>query len=453
MNLNETFLTEKKLNELQENIDAVFLVTNATFICLMQCGFACLEAGSIRSKNVTNIMMKNILDIFISCLAFWIIGYALAYGEGSSFAGNSFWGSFQMPANKFPHWFFQFVFAATAATLVSGAAAERCNFVAYLIYSALISGLIYPIAAHWVWAPSGWLLNLGYYDFAGSGPVHLLGGACAGVAAALLGPRIGRFEGESMPGHSIPLIGIGGMILITGFIAFNGGSLGTMTSPGAGNTISIVAANTIMAGSGGAFLGFVSAKLGIIKPKSWNFSSTLNAAFTGMVSICASADDLNFLSSFIMGIIGGLIYYGFHFLMLHLKIDDPLDATAVHFGGGVWGVVAGPIFKSNGLLYIANKKNLMNFTYNIIGALAIFFWALITSLILFGTMKYFNILRVSKKEEIEGLDITKHKEQAYRIMEGWHSSNNYFMQTGTNNFKTLNTVQNYTNEGFQLEHL
>mgnify|MGYP002716452777 FL=1 len=261
-------------------------------------------------------------------MAFWIIGYALAYGEGSSFAGNSFWGSFQMPANKFPHWFFQFVFAATAATLVSGAAAERCNFVAYLIYSALISGtvyannsfyntleniailiyisgLIYPIAAHWVWAPSGWLLNLGYYDFAGSGPVHLLGGACAGVAAALLGPRIGRFEGENMPGHSIPvsdyfiykifdlkkkyyifflkLIGIGGMILITGFIAFNGGSLGTMTSPGAGNTISIVAANTIMAGSGGAFLGFVSAKLGIIKPKSWNFSSTLNAAFTGMV--------------------------------------------------------------------------------------------------------------------------------------------------------------------------
>ncbi|KAL0271894.1 UNVERIFIED_CONTAM: hypothetical protein PYX00_005058 [Menopon gallinae] len=251
----------------------------------MQCGFACLEAGSIRTKNVTNIIMKNMLDIFISCLAYWMVGYAFAYGRGNPFIGLTYWAGAGIPKNKYSHWFFQFVFAATAATIVSGAVAERCNFVAYIVYSAVISGVIYPVVSHWVWAKGGWLIDMGYTDFAGSGAVHLLGGACSLIAAMLLGPRIGRFERVEMPGHSIPLVGIGGLILITGFLAFNGGSLGTITTFDAGSSISMVISNTVVGGTSAAGIALIAGRTGLAGPKSWNFSLTLNGALTGMVGV------------------------------------------------------------------------------------------------------------------------------------------------------------------------
>ncbi|KAK6625454.1 hypothetical protein RUM43_005752 [Polyplax serrata] len=386
----------------------------------------------------------------ISCLAYWLIGYAIAYGDGNSFMGLTFWAGVQIPRVRFSHWFFQFVFAATAATLVSGAAAERCNFVAYLVYSAVISGFIYPTVAHWAWAPTGWLLTLGYSDFAGSGPVHMLGGVCSAVAAYFLGPRIGRFEGEEMPGHSVPLIGIGGMILITGFLAFNGGSLGTMTTPGAGAEISIVCANTVMAGAGGALMGLIFFRLGVVKPRCWNFSMTLNAAFSGMVCVCASADSVKLWGALVMGITGGLVYFGLHFLILHCKIDDPLDATSVHFGGGLWGVLAGPIFKANGILYGPNKENLM---VRSDAALlqTIFTWSLGTATLMFGLLKYFGLLRVTAEEEIRGLDLTKHNEPAYP-KEGWPQNTNRYKVDG-NCIKTSRPKADYTNEIFQMEHM
>ncbi|KAJ9592288.1 hypothetical protein L9F63_001184, partial [Diploptera punctata] len=324
------------------------------------------------------------------------------------------------------HWFFQFVFAATAATIVSGAVAERCNFMAYIVYSIGISGIVYPPISHWVWTEEGWLKQMGYVDFSGCGPVHLLGGVCSFFGAAFLGPRIGRFtskydnsEKEEIVGHSMPLVGIGGMILIAGFLSFNGGSLGSMTNPGDGDIIARVISNTILGGTGGSIVMLLASKLGLFGPSCWSFTHTLNAALIGMICIvCAGVNNLTMWGAVLCGVTSTPVYMLIHYLMVRFKVDDPLDAVAVHFGGGLWGLIAASIFDNSGLILGEINESAMLLANRMIGAVTIIVWGSAASCIMFGVLKFMGKLRVSEEQEIKGLDIAMHNEPGYPPM-GW----------------------------------
>ncbi|XP_023714902.1 putative ammonium transporter 1 isoform X3 [Cryptotermes secundus] len=281
-------------------------------------------------------------------------------------------------------------------------------------------GFIYPPVTHWAWTDEGWLNKLGYVDFAGSGPIHLLGGVCSFCAALFLGPRLGRFGAgkEQIVGHSVPLTGIGGMLLIVGFLSFNGGSLGTITNPGDGATVARVMINTLLGASGGSMIILASTKTGLFGPSTWNFSLTLNAAITGMVSVCASVNKMEFWASFLTGVIAGVVFINIHYFMLWCKVDDPLDAVAVHFGGGFWGVISASLFSHGGIAYGANKQAAMFLAYEMVGACAIISWGWAASCVMFGTLKLLGKLRVSEEDEQKGLDIAMHNEPGYHPM-GW----------------------------------
>ncbi|PSN38278.1 putative ammonium transporter 1 [Blattella germanica] len=350
---NNTALVELVLNmnkemiDLKNGIDDVFIISNGIIVCLMQCGFACLEAGAVRSKNATNIIMKNIMDIFISSVAYWLVGYALAYGEGNAVIGYTHWAGIGIDYGKMAHWFFQCIFAATAATIVSGAVAERCNYIAYITYSAVISGIVYPPITHWVWTDEGWLNKLGYIDYSGCGPVHLLGGVCSFFGALFIGPRIGRFgnkynhpDKEEIVGHSVP------------------------------------------------------------------------------VSVCAGADNMAMWASFLSGAIVAPIYMGIHYGMLMMKVDDPLDAVAVHLGAGFWGLLSASLFGYGGIVYGVTNEAALRLWWRIVGAAIIILWGSIASCIMFGILKSCGKLRVTEEQELKGLDIAMHNEPGYPI-QGW----------------------------------
>ncbi|VVC43294.1 Ammonium transporter,Ammonium transporter AmtB-like domain [Cinara cedri] len=411
-------VTQLELDALKFNIDNMFLIVNGIIVSFMQAGFACLEAGYVQPKNVTNILMKNILDLFFCAISYWLIGYGLAYGGGGcGYYGKEYFASVGMPEIKNGVWFFQYVFAATAATIISGAVAERCNFIAYVFYSVIISGFTYPIVSHWVWSSDGWLLKLGYTDFSGAGAVHMLAGTCSFVAALFIGPRIGRFGNfngsNEYSGHSMPLVATGTMLLISGFLSFNGGSLGHITEPGDGVIVANSVSNTILGGSGAAVLMLILSNFGLAGKSKWPFAMTVNAILIGMVSVCGGVDQYTRLSSLIIGAIGCLVYLVLQWLVPFIKVDDPLECTAVHFGGGLWGVIAVPLFVKGG--FWNNRDSMSLLISNSIGAGSIIAWSTVNSVILFGFLRVFDLLRVSKDKEIAGLDMSLHKEQAYPV--------------------------------------
>lgn len=395
----------------------------------MQPGFALLECGAVRSKNATNILVKNMLDAFIAGVAYWLFGWAFAYGEGNSFIGYGSFAIHDLEEDKYATWFFQYVFAATAATIVSGSLAERCNTTAYFTYSFIISGFIYPVVSRWAWHDDGWL-KVGndygnYQDFAGSGAVHLCGGACALIGALLLGPRIGRFHPDTgepidIRGHSVPLTVTGGMILLVGFLAFNGGSLGHITHPGDGHTIAQVIANTTISGCFGGLTALLLVRIGVLgEPKVISMVHSMNGALAGMVSICAGVNNFHLWQSALIGIFASIVYILVHILVLKLKIDDPLDAIAVHLGGGLWGLIGAPIFaKKDGIILIGSQRSGYDLAWNIAGAIVIFTWSSGLSILMFGALKLTRQLRIDADTEIQGLDIVKHNEPAYPA-ESW----------------------------------
>ncbi|XP_026282722.1 putative ammonium transporter 1 [Frankliniella occidentalis] len=411
--------------DLRDNIDDVFLIGNGIVVVLMQAGFTCLEAGSVRSKNVTNIVLKNVLDMFISGVLYWLVGFALAFGSGSgplgSFFGGSLWagGGVGDPGQpRMSKWFFQFTFAATAATIISGAVAERCRFVTYLCYSATISGLVYPTVSHWAWHPDGWLNTLGFRDFAGSGVVHLLGGACALAGCVFLGPRRGRFVGgevQDLAGHSTPLTGVGALILAAGFLGFNGGSQGSITAAGDGVAVSTAVVNTVLSGAGGALCGLFAVRVGALSSPAWGFAVPTNAMLAGMVSVCGSVNSLAMWAAVVTGAVGAVFFLVLHSLLLRLQVDDPLDAAPVHLGAGLWGLFAGPLLSPDGILHSVTKESLMYLACNAAGALAILVWSLCCSAIMFTILRVSGLLRVSEDEEIKGLDVSVHKEPGYPV--------------------------------------
>nr|XP_053630022.1 putative ammonium transporter 1 [Cherax quadricarinatus] len=403
---------------LQKNMDMIFLIVFGILITLLQCGFAFLEAGAVRSKNTTNILIKNMLDILLGGLAYWLVGFPLAFGEGNSFCGTVYWASYGLDDNMMAFWFFQFVFAATAATIVSGSMAERCSFNAYFIYSVALTGLVYPVVSHWAWSERGWLYHLPYQDFAGSGVVHLTGGVAALVGAVTLGPRLGRFDtgASEIRGHSLPLSALGGFILLFGFLAFNGGSQASISQEGDGAAVARAVVNTVLSGcSGGVAVLLIYRSSLCGSPSTWSFLMTLNGSLTGMVSICAGCNVVRPWGAVVIGLVAGAVFLGIHFLLPKLRVDDPLDAVAVHMGGGLWGLVAVAIFQSDGLIYGGSGEVL---AWNIVGALAILGWSGGLCLILFGSLRQLDMLRVPPELETRGLDILKHGEAAYPA-EAW----------------------------------
>ncbi|KAK3101388.1 hypothetical protein FSP39_003194 [Pinctada imbricata] len=426
-------MAEQISSEVLQNLDVMFLIVTGMFVFFMQCGFAFLEAGAVRSKNATNILIKNVMDSFVSGVSYWLFGYAFAYGDGSSankFIGFKHFASHEMESETFASWFFQYTFAATAATIVSGAVAERCEFIAYFTYSIFITGFIYPVVTHWAWG-GGWLsqgmdysaLNgtvVNYQDFAGSGVVHVLGGVAALVGAILLGPRLGRFHKESgtigqLRGHSVPIAALGGFILFFGFLAFNGGSQLSITNKGDGAAVALSVVNTIISASFAAFGSLIINRLNFLG-SSWSLLATINGALTGMVAACAGCNAMAPWGACILGIISSIVYTSVSYLLKKLRIDDPLDAVAVHLGGGTWGVIAIAFLdKEEGIFVAGDLKSGYKLAWQLIGWSSIVGWSAVLSLIIFGLLKLCKVLRVPAEIEEKGLDIPKHKEPAYPV--------------------------------------
>ncbi len=401
--------------ELQGNINIVWTCIAAFLVFFMQPGFAMVECGFTRAKNAVNILMKNLMDFSVGSVAFFLIGFGLMFGESNGLFGTTLFGLGGVEKGGGWNWtflIFQTVFAATAATIVSGAMAERTKFTGYLVYSFFISLFIYPIFGSWAWGGlldgGGWLEKLGFLDFAGSTVVHSVGGWLALAGAIVLGPRIGKYTPDGKPkaimGHNIPLAALGVFILWFGWFGFNPGSTTTGDS-----SIGYIAVTTNLSAAAGAIVAMFTAWIVMKKPDA---SMTLNGALAGLVAITAPCDAVSPMASILIGVIAGvLVVCSVLFVDRVLKIDDPVGAFSVHGVCGVWGTLSCGLFNMDtGLFYGGGLKQL---GVQALGAGAGFLWAFGLGLALFYGIKMTIGLRVSEDEEKKGLDIGEHGMEAY----------------------------------------
>ncbi|MCX7770185.1 MAG: ammonium transporter [Proteobacteria bacterium] len=402
----------KKIETVQKNANFVWTLVAAFFVFFMQAGFAMVETGLTRAKNAVNIMMKNLMDYVLGSVAFFFIGFGLMFGTNpTGFIGTDGFMLSDYAKDKdlwlFAFWMFQVVFAATSATIVSGAMAERTKFIAYLIYSFVISAVIYPIFGSWCWGGlyhgKGWLEKMGFIDFAGSTVVHSIGGWAALAGAIVLGPRIGKFDAsgkpKAIPGHSITLATLGVFILWFGWFGFNPGSTTV-----AGGDAAKIAVNTNLAAATGGLGALITAWILFKKPEA---TMSLNGVLAGLVAITAPCNNVSALSSLIIGFLAGIIVViSVLFIEKVLKVDDPVGAVSVHGVCGAFGTLCAAIFNEAGfsmqLLYV-----------QALGVICAFLWSFILCFILFKIIALTVGLRVSKEEEMEGLDITEHGNIAY----------------------------------------
>jgi len=381
-------------------VNEVWIVLAAVLVMFMQAGFALVEAGFTRAKNAGNIIMKNFMDFSVGGITYWAFGFALAYG-GSTLGGFLAYGDvfFFNDESLASTWFFQVVFAATAATIISGAVAGRVKFSSYLMYTPFITGFIYPIVTHWVWNSDGWLAQLGFYDFAGSGVVHMLGGVAALAGVLVVGPRIGRFDKDgkpkAIPGHSITLGALGVFILWFGWYGFNAGS----TLAAVGENIAVPAVTTTLAACAGSLGAMLTAWVVVGKP---DVGFTINGALAGLVGITAGTAAISFGLSIVTGLIAGVIMVLSVIGLERLGFDDPVGAISVHGTSGLWGLIAVALFSAEA-----------NLGDQLIGAAAIIAWAFITSFIVFKGIDLLVGMRVSPEEERAGLDRSEHGGEAY----------------------------------------
>jgi Amt family ammonium transporter len=412
-----TAFGEETIESLTAATDMIWLVLTGSLVFFMQAGFAMVETGLTRAKNTTNILMKNLMDFCFGSIAFWMIGWGLMYGSDKlGLIGFSDFFKGPMGDPKFYRdWFFQVVFAATSATIVSGAMAERTQFKSYLIYTVFISAIIYPVSGHWTWG-GGWLSQLGFHDFAGSTVVHSVGGWAAFMGAIALGPRTGKYVKvngkvtvKAFPGHNIPLAMLGVFILWFGWYGFNPGS----TLSGVSTDIARVAVTTTLAASAGAVGALIFSWLWFKKPDA---SMTMNGALAGLVAITAPCAVVSPGASIVIGIIAGvLVVLSVEFIDKVLHIDDPVGAVSVHMVNGVFGTLAVGIWGNMdgvavGLLHGGGFHQL---GVQALGVVTVGGWAAIMSWILFKLIKVTVGLRVSIKEEMMGLDLAEHKSEAY----------------------------------------
>ena len=408
---------EETLQGLQIGIDNMWLLIAAFLVMFMQPGFAMVEAGFTRSKNTANILMKNLMDFSIGSILFWIIGFTLMYGDsigGIIGKPDLFYMSDGFGDNyaDYADLFFQTVFAATAATIVSGAMAERTEFKAYLIFSIVITVVIYPISGHWTWG-GGWLSQLGFHDFAGSSIVHSVGAWVGLAGAAIIGPRIGKYgkngKPNAIPGHNLTLGALGVFILWFGWFGFNPGS--QLAAAGTDNAVSIahIAVTTNLAAAAGAITAMMVAWVRYKRPA---LSISLNGALAGLVAITAGCDAVNPVGALLIGTIAGFILpFAVEFFDKILKVDDPVGAVSVHGVSGAFGTLAVGLFSTSEGLFYGNGAGLLG--VQAIGVLTFFVWAFGGGLILFSILKGAKVLRVSRRIEEEGLDVYEHGESAY----------------------------------------
>jgi len=384
---------------------SIWFLVGVVLVFFMQCGFAMLEAGFTRAKNAGNIIMKNLMDFGLGAIAFMLLGFCLLTAEDYffGFIGKPNLGIFTNFAEfDSANFIFNLVFCATAATIVSGAMAERTKFAAYCIYSIVISAVIYPIEAGWVWNENGWLCQLGFIDFAGSGAIHMVGGIAGFVGAAFLGPRIGKYtkdgKARAIPGHSLTLGALGVFILWFGWYGFNGAAAGDAVELG-----SIFVTTTIAATSAAvATMLFTWLKNG--KP---DVSMSLNGALAGLVGITAGCANVDALGALFIGLVAGvLVVLAVEFIDQVMKVDDPVGAVAVHGVCGIWGTVAVGLFAVEGGLFYGGGASLLG--VQSLGVVTIAAWTFATVGLTFFIIKKVNGLRVARQDEVAGLDITEH---------------------------------------------
>lgn len=402
------------------SVSTLWVLLGAALVFFMQAGFAMVETGFTRAKNAGNIIMKNLMDFSIGTPVFWLIGFGLMFGGSNPFIGSikgiadeSVYGSSMLPEGVpfFAFLIFQTVFCATAATIVSGAMAERTKFSSYCIYSLIISLVVYPISGHWIWG-GGWLSALGFHDFAGSTAVHMVGGVAALVGAKVLGPRIGKYDkdgkAKAIPGHSLTLGALGVFILWFCWFGFNGASTVSMEGE------AIVSAGKIFVTTNLAAAVATCTVLIItwIRYKKPDVSMTLNGTLAGLVAITAGCDTVSPVSAAIIGILSGfVVVFGIEFVDQKLKIDDPVGAVGVHGLNGALGTICVGLFSdgagTDGLgLFTGGGFHLLGI--QCLGVVAVIAWVAITMSIVFLTIKHTIGLRVTEEEEIAGLDIKEH---------------------------------------------
>ncbi len=413
--------------DVKQGLDTVWVLIAAFLVFFMQAGFGMVEAGFIRAKNTCNILTKNFLDFCMASLGFFLVGYAFMFGDGNAFMGLKGWmlmgiGDTASGLPLYAFWLFQAAFCGAAATIVAGGMAERMNFKAYLIYSFLISALIYPIIGHWVWG-GGWLSEMGFGDFAGSTVVHTTGGIAALIGTILLKPRLGKYGVDGKPkaiaGHNIPLASLGVFILWFGWFGFNPGStLGVINS---GFDIARVAINTNMAAALGGIAAMVTVWVRFGKP---DLSMAMNGALAGLVGITAPCAFVEPWAACVIGLTSGIIVVLGVELLDKLQIDDPVGAVPVHGMCGIWGTLCVGIFgkealgvANNGFIYGGNPTQL---GIQMVGSFATVTFVLVTMGLIFKMIDVTVGLRVSRTEELRGLDIGEHGMESYSGFQIFH---------------------------------
>lgn len=419
-------------------LDTTWVLFCAFLVFFMNTGFGCVEAGFCRAKNAVNILAKNFVVFGLSSIAFWAIGFGIMFSDGNSILGLSGWllqgvDTSPLTGNSYTgvfsslNWagipllakfFFQLAFAATAATIVSGCVAERVHYLSFLIFATLLVAVLYPITGHWIWG-GGWLAQLGFWDFAGSTVVHSVGGWAGLTGIILLGPRIGKFHKDGgvrpLPGHSMPLAFIGGMILWLGWFGFNPGSTMAITGDNA-KTVAHIVITTNLACAAGIIAATIASWIITDKP---DFSMTINGALAGLVSITAPCAFVTPAAAVLIGAIGGALVVPGVRAFDRIKIDDPVGALSVHLLGGIWGTLAVGLFATqaapggidqNGLFYGGGTSLLGIQT---LGVVAVGAFTLTTSLALWYLLKQTLSIRVSAETEAEGLDVHEMGSEAY----------------------------------------
>ena len=408
------------LEGVRGEVMGVWFLIGAALVFWMQAGFAMVEAGFTRVKNTGNIIMKNLMDFCIGTVVFILIGGALLLGENTlaGFCGRVDWQIIKDYSTfDWSSWIFNLVFCATTATIVSGAMAERTKFLSYCVYSGIISAVVYPIEAHWIWGPDGWLTAMGFHDYAGSCAIHMVGGIAALIGAIILGPRIGKFtkgkDGKikvtAFPGHNVALGALGVFILWLGWYGFNGAAAQDVEE------LASIFVTTTIAPAVATFVCMIFTWLKYGKP---DVSMCLNASLAGLVAITAGCDVTDAVGATVIGAVGGLLVcFGVWLLDHKLRIDDPVGAVAVHMMNGIWGTLAVGLFATdtspamktagiqNGLFYGGGLEQLK---LQFIGFVAVAGWTVVTMIVAFLFIKKVFGLRVTREEEILGLDVTEH---------------------------------------------
>lgn len=415
----------KSPDDIATALDTVWVLVAAALVFFMQAGFFFLEGGLTRAKNVSNAMLKGVMDFCLGALIFWMVGFAIMFGvDRGGFLGSS--GFFSNLANQdwnglplYAFLLFQIAFAGAAATILAGAVAERMKFAAYCVATICITGFIYPIVGHWIWAEGGWLYRLGMLDFAGSTVVHTVGGICALVGAWMVGARKGKYNPDgtpnAIPGHNIPMAALGTFILWLGWYGFNPGST-LQASP----AIATIAMTTTLAASAGAVVAMFLTWIRYGKP---DVSMSFNGALAGLVAITAGCAYVSMLSSVIIGIVAGiLVVFAVELIDRKLRVDDPVGAISVHAVNGIWGTIAVGLFAQasfgeangvaavNGLFFGGGVAQLGK---QLLGVASVVAWVAVTAALLFYVLKKTVGIRVDDEGQRIGLDITEHNLEAY----------------------------------------